>query len=215
MSYPSPIAIDGPAAAGKGTLAKKLGCHFNFACLDTGALYRGVALLVLQAQDNPTDPQKSLKAAQKLDIDNIDHTAIRSAEVGQAAADVAVHQGVRSCILDLQRHFAANPPAGKDGAILDGRDIGTFVCPDAPVKLFVTASAEIRAHRRWLELSVNDPSLKEADILEAVIARDTKDMERAIAPLHPAEDAHLLDTSDLGIENAFEAALKLITSISS
>ena len=98
MSYPSPIAIDGPAAAGKGTLAKKLGSHFNFACLDTGALYRGVALLVLQAQDDPTDPQKSLEAAQKLDIDKIDHTAIRRAEVGQAAADVAVHQGVRSCI---------------------------------------------------------------------------------------------------------------------
>lgn len=210
MSYPSPIAIDGPAAAGKGTLAKKLGSHFNFAYLDTGALYREVALLVLKAQDDPTDLQKSLEAAQKLDIDKIDHTAIRSAKVGQAAADVAVHEGVRSCILDLQRHFATNPPAGKDGAILDGRDIGTFVCPDAPFKLFVTASVEIRAHRRWLELSVNDPSLKEADILEAVVARDKKDMERAIAPLRPAEDAHLLDTSDLGIESAFRTALALV-----
>ena len=215
MSYLSPIAIDGPAAAGKGTLAKKLGEHLNFACLDTGALYRGVALLVLQAENDPTDPQKSLEAAKKLNIDAIDHTAIRSAEVGQAAADVAVHQDVRTCILELQRNFAASPPARKDGAILDGRDIGTFVCPDAPVKLFVTASPEIRAHRRWLELSVTDPALKEADILAAVIARDKKDMERAIAPLRPAEDAHLLDTSDLGIENAFEAALKLITSIGS
>ncbi|EJW20939.1 hypothetical protein IMCC14465_07350 [alpha proteobacterium IMCC14465] len=215
MSHPSPIAIDGPAAAGKGTLAKKLGAYLNYACLDTGALYRGVALLVLHAQADPTDPHASLNAAQKLDIDAIDQTAIRSAEVGQAAADVAVHPEVRNCILELQRHFAANPPAGKDGAILDGRDIGTFVCPDAPVKLFVTASAEIRAHRRWLELSASDKTLKEADILAAVIARDKKDMERAIAPLRPAEDAHLLDTSDLGIESAFEAALKLIVSIGS
>ena len=112
MSYPSPIAIDGPAAAGKGTLARKLGSHLISLVL-LPEPYIGGLLLVLQAQDDPTDPQKSLESAQKLDIDKIDHTAIRSAEVGQAAADVAVHQGVRSCILDLQRHFAANPPAGK------------------------------------------------------------------------------------------------------
>lgn len=211
---PSPIAIDGPAAAGKGTLAKKLGAHLNFACLDTGSLYRGVAVIVLKQGANPADPLEAGDAAERLRLDAIDYAAIRSAEVGQAAAEVAVHQEVRSRILELQRNFAVNPPQGKDGAILDGRDIGTFVCPDAPIKIFVTARPEIRARRRWLELSAGDPGLPEGDVLAAILARDKKDMERSIAPLRPAEDAHLLDTSDLGIEGAFEAALKLIKSVS-
>ena len=207
---PALIAIDGPAAAGKGTLARRLAAHLDYAVLDTGSLYRGVALLAVQAGDDPADAAAALAAAQKLDIAAIDAEAIRTPEIGLAAAKIAVHPDVRACILHYQRDFAAHPPHDKAGAILDGRDIGTYVCPQAPCKIYVTARAEIRAHRRWLELSAKDDSLTEAQVLADVLARDKTDAEREIAPLRPADDAHLLDTSDLGIESAFRTALALV-----
>ncbi len=205
------IAIDGPAAAGKGTLARRLASHLDYAYLDTGALYRGVAHLVLQQNGDPQNEADAVKAARALDPLSIDAKAIRTAQVGAAAAKVAAIAQVRAEILDLQRRFAQQPPGGR-GAVIDGRDIGTVVCPQADVKIFVTARPEIRAHRRWLELKEKDPTLLEADILADLRQRDKLDEERPIAPLKQAEDALLLDTSELAIEEAFEMALALIKS---
>jgi len=207
---PSPIAIDGPAAAGKGTLARALAQHFNFAHLDTGMLYRQVAYLVLQAGGKPDNEADSLQAVQKLHPFTIDEKNLRTGKIAAAAAKVAAQPHVRAKMLDLQRHFAAHPPNAKAGAVLEGRDIGTIICPDAPIKLFVTAQVEIRAHRRWLELKQADPSLQEAQVLAALQARDEKDFNRPIAPLKQAQDALLLDTSNLAIKHVFEAALTLI-----
>ncbi len=204
------IAIDGPAAAGKGTLAKRLAEHLNYAYLDTGALYRGVAHKVVLFGGNPEIKTDALRAARELDLATIDEVAIRTAQISAAAASVASLPEVRQEILELQRQFAKNPPAQCQGSVLDGRDIGTVVCPDADYKIFVTARAEIRAHRRWLELKEKNQSLKEAHVLTDLKARDKLDEERTIAPLKPAEDALLLDTSDLSIEEAFEVALALI-----
>lgn len=204
------IAVDGPAAAGKGTLARALADHFGFAYLDTGSLYRGVAHAMLIAGHAPANEQEALKAAENLDPKAIDPAAIRTAEVGEAASIVAAMPAVRAAILAFQRHFASQPPDGKPGAILDGRDIGTVVCPEAEVKLYVTASAEVRAHRRWLELKNSGSELSEAQVLEDVVARDARDTGRASSPMRPADDAHLLDTSNLSIEAAFDAAVVLI-----
>ncbi|MGC6475266.1 MAG: (d)CMP kinase [Parvibaculales bacterium] len=205
------IAIDGPAAAGKGTLARRLARHLDYAYLDTGALYRGVAHLVLKQNGDPNNETDAVNAARALDPLSIDAKAIRTAQVGAAAAKVAAIAQVRAEILDLQRRFAHQPPGGR-GAVIDGRDIGTVVCPQADVKIFVTARPEIRAHRRWLELKEKDPKLQEADILADLRQRDKLDEERPIAPLKQAEDALLLDTSELAIEEAFEMALALIKS---
>ena len=204
------IAVDGPAAAGKGTLARALADHFGFAYLDTGSLYRGVAHALLSAGHAPANEQEALKAAENLDPKAIDPVAIRTSEVGEAASIIAAMPAVRAAILALQRHFASQPPEGKPGAILDGRDIGTVVCPEAEVKLYVTASAEVRAHRRWLELKNSGSELSEAQVLEDVVARDARDTGRASSPMRPADDAHLLDTSNLSIEAAFDAAVVLI-----
>lgn len=205
------IAIDGPAAAGKGTLARKLANHMNYAYLDTGSLYRAIAYLIVQAGNDPANAEHALKTAKQLDLTHINQTAIRTAEIGLAASKVAAQQAVRDEILDLQRRFAALPPDGKTGAVLDGRDIGTVVCPDAKYKFFVTANAKIRAHRRWLELHAKDNTIKQADVLADLTARDKADSERKIAPLKPAEDALLLDTTNLAIEDTFKAALALVT----
>lgn len=207
------IAIDGPAAAGKGTLARQIADHFGYAYLDTGSLYRAVAHAVVRAGKAPSDAAAALAAAEQLDPAAIDQKAIRTAEIGQAASIVAAMQPVRDAILAFQRNFAENPPGGAPGAVLDGRDIGTVVCPDADVKLFVTASPEVRAHRRWLELKGSGSSVPEAQILDEVRERDKRDQERATSPLIPAADAHLLDTSDLSIEASFEAALAIIESV--
>lgn len=204
------IAIDGPAASGKGTLARALATHYGLAYLDTGSLYRAVARRVLQDGAKPSDEAAAVKAAQTLDPGDIDAAAIRTAEVGQAASIVAALPAVRAAILDFQRHFAAKPPGGAPGAVLDGRDIGTVVCPQADVKIFVTASPEVRAHRRWLELKARNPGLSEAQVLADVTDRDRRDAERAHAPMIAAQDAHLLDTSNLSIETAFNAAVALI-----
>jgi len=204
------IAVDGPAAAGKGTLARALATHFGFAYLDTGSLYRGVAHAVLLDGSAPQDEAAGLRAAETLDPANIDPVAIRTPEVSEAASVVAAMPTVRAAILAFQRRFAENPPRGEDGAILDGRDIGTVVCPDADVKLYVTASAEIRANRRWLELKGSGSDLSEAQVLADVKERDARDAGRAASPMRPAEDAHLLDTSNLSIEAAFGAAVAFI-----
>jgi CMP/dCMP kinase len=204
------IAVDGPAAAGKGTLARALAEHFGYAYLDTGSLYRGVAHAVLMSGSEAQDEAAGVMAAETLDPAKIDPVAIRTPEVSDAASVVAAMPPVRAAILAFQRRFAENPPNGEPGAILDGRDIGTVVCPDADVKLYVTASAEIRAHRRWLELKGSGSDLSEAQVLADVRERDARDTDRATSPMRPADDAHLLDTSNLSIEAAFGAAVALI-----
>lgn len=206
------IAIDGPAAAGKGTLARAIANKYSFAYLDTGSLYRAVAHAVLLAGAQPNNEAVAVEAAQGLDVDKIDPIAIRTPDVAAAASVVAAMVPVRAAILQFQRQFADTPPNGAKGAVLDGRDIGTVVCPEADAKLFVSARAEIRAHRRWLELKVSGSALTEAQVLADVSERDRRDQERAHSPLKPAQDAHLLDTSDLSIETAFEQALAFIES---
>lgn len=193
------IAIDGPAAAGKGTLSKAVAAHSGFAHLDTGLLYRAVAAKTLLGVE-------PIEAAQGLIAQDLDDTDLRTPEVAQAASKVAVIPEVRAALVDFQRAFAAR--AG--GAVLDGRDIGTVICPDAAVKLFVTASAEVRAERRYLELSAKgDPSTR-GQVLADVRSRDKRDMNRAEAPLKPASDAVLIDTSELSIEAAVARAISAI-----
>tara|TARA_B110000971_G_C20033230_1_gene512622 strand:+ start:552 stop:1223 length:672 start_codon:yes stop_codon:yes gene_type:complete len=208
------IAVDGPAASGKGTLARRLAAHFDYAYLDTGALYRAVALTVLTKGQDPANTKAAVDAAQNLDMAQLDEPDfarnLRTAETGLAASIVAAEPDVRAAILTAQRHFGETPPGGKQGAILDGRDIGTVVCPDADAKLFITAQAQVRAERRWKELVVQDTSLTLANVLADIEARDARDAGRAIAPMKKARDAHLLDTSDLSIEEAFAAALALV-----
>ncbi len=200
------IAIDGPAAAGKGTLARRLAEHYGLRFLDTGALYRAVALALLQAGESPEDEEAALAAARGLDLGLMEHPELRTLKVGEAASRVAAMPAVRAALVDYQRTFAATPP----GAVLDGRDIGTVICPDADVKLFVTASPEVRAHRRWRELLVAGRDRTYEEVLAQVRERDERDMKRAEAPLRPARDAHLLDTSELDIEAAFRAALAIV-----
>ena len=211
---PMIIAVDGPAASGKGTLARKLAGHFDFAYLDTGALYRAVALTVLRAGGQPKDTDAALAAAEHLDLEKLQHPnfarALRTAETGLAASLVAAKPDVRAAILQAQRDFAARPPQNKTGAVLDGRDIGTVVCPDAAAKLFITARAEIRAERRWQELKTETADLTQETVLADILARDARDSGRETAPMKQAADAALLDTSDLSIEEAFAAALALV-----
>lgn len=204
------IAVDGPAASGKGTLARRLATHYGFAYLDTGSLYRAVGQAVRAGGGDPADKAAALAAANALDISRIDEQAIRTAEAGEAASLVAVMPEVRAAILHFQRDFAARPPGGEPGAVLDGRDIGTVVCPAAQAKLFVTARPEIRTRRRWLELKNSGSTVTEAQVLDDIVERDRRDAERAASPMKPAPDAHLLDTSDLSIEAAFGAAVAII-----
>lgn len=190
------VAIDGPAAAGKGTISKAVAAHFGFAHLDTGLLYRAVGAKVLAGAD-------AIQAARALSSKDLSGD-LRAASVAQAASKVAVIPEVRAALLVFQQDFAAR--AG--GAVLDGRDIGTVVCPAADVKLFITASAEIRAERRFLELSASGTT--RADVLADVITRDKRDSERAAAPLKPANDALIIDTSGLSIDDAVQAAISHI-----
>ena len=208
------IAVDGPAASGKGTLARRLAAHFDYAYLDTGALYRAVALGVLQAGGDAADDAAALAAAENLNMAKLDEpdfaAALRTAETGLAASLVAAKPPVRAAILQAQRAFAATPLDGKAGAVLDGRDIGTVVCPQAAAKLFITARADIRAARRHKELLAQGARLSLAEVLADIEARDARDAGRETAPMKQAADAHLLDTSDLSIEEAFKAALALV-----
>lgn len=203
------IAIDGPSAAGKGTLARKLAAHLGLAYLDTGALYRGVALSVLNSGADPRDEKVAQKAAEGLDLAILKDAHLRDERTGEAASHVAAMLPVRTALLKFQRDFAENPPAGFSGVVIDGRDIGTVVCPDADFKLFVTASAEVRARRRTLELRDNGSMVSAEEILHSVRERDERDKSRKNSPLVQAEDAHLLDTTNLDIDGAFEKALDL------
>ncbi len=204
------IAIDGTAACGKGTLARKLGLHYGFAHLDSGALYRLVALGLIDSQGDPHDHAAAERAARAIDLSRIGDPKIRTDVVGKAASTVAAFPGVRAALFAYQRAFAARPPDGKRGAVIDGRDIGTVIAPEAPAKLFIDAKPEIRARRRRLELASHGIVRDEAEILSELLARDAADRSRPISPLREAPDAMLLDTSDLGIDAAFAAALALV-----
>ena len=207
------IALDGPAASGKGTLARMISTHYTFAHLDTGTLYRGVAWLILDAAQDPADAEFAVSVAKEYAIEKVAGADIRTREVGAAASLVAANPGVRAALLTFQRRFAHQPPGGVKGAVLDGRDIGTVVCPDADVKFYVTASAEVRAHRRWLELVENRPELKESTVYADLQERDARDAAREEAPLARAPDAELLDTTHLSIDAAFAAARRVIDGV--
>lgn len=200
------IAIDGPAASGKGTLAQRLGAALGLPVLDTGLLYRAVGAAVAAAGQDPDDAGAASRAARDLDVAGIAPETLGTREAGELASRVAVHPGVREALLDIQRRFAARP----EGAILDGRDIGTVICPEAPVKLFVTASAEARAQRRWRQLLGRGESVSYVAILDDIRSRDARDASREAAPLRPAPDAALLDTTDLSIDEAFDAARRIV-----
>lgn len=200
------IAVDGPAASGKGTLARRLAAHYGLRHLDTGMLYRAVARRVLDAGADPADAPARRAAARAVELPDLDTPGLRSDTVGEAASIVAADPEVRAAILALQRRFALAPP----GAVLDGRDIGTVVFPDADYKLFVTASAEERARRRHAELVAAGERTTFERVLAEIRARDERDTARAVAPLRPAADALLLDTTELDIEAAFRAAVDMI-----
>ena len=204
------IAIDGPAASGKGTIVRRVAAALGFAHLDTGTLYRVVALAVLRKGADPTDPGAANAAVASLDRSLLEEPALRARETSVAASKVAAIQVVRDALLTFQRNFAAHPPNNARGAVLDGRDIGTVICPDARVKLFVTARPEVRARRRFLELEAQGSRLSEQEILADINERDARDSSRKDAPLVQAPDAHLLDTSDLSIEAAFAEACAII-----
>ena len=200
------IAIDGPAASGKGTLARRLAEYFNLPHLDTGLLYRATACALLDEGLPLDDEEAATAAARGLSLTDFDDARLRSREMGEAASVVAALPQVRAELVDLQRRFAAR----EEGAVLDGRDIGTVICPKARVKIFVTASPETRAQRRALELARRGEEVDYPTILADVRKRDERDSGRAVAPLKPAADAVTLDTSDLDIEAAFRAAVAIV-----
>jgi cytidylate kinase len=200
------IAIDGPAASGKGTLGKCIAAHYGLAHLDTGKLYRAVARDTLAGGGDPSDAEAAFAAAKALDPKTLADPALIDGKLGEAASLVARHPGVRDALLAYQRSFALRKP----GAVLDGRDIGTVICPDAEVKLFVTATPEERARRRYIELKRAGMAISEEDVLAEIRRRDERDKGRATAPLRRADDAALLDTTNLDIDAAFRAAIDLI-----
>lgn len=200
------IAIDGPAASGKGTLGKRLADHLGFAHLDTGLLYRAVAAVLLAHGTPLTDRDAAALAARTLDVSHLDAPDLRGAKMGEAASVISAYQPVRDALLAFQRQFGDQGP----GAVLDGRDIGTVVCPDADVKLFITATAEERARRRHLELLRRGEDVAYETILADIRRRDERDMTRATAPLKAAIDAITLDTTTLDADAAFRAALAVV-----
>lgn len=203
------IAIDGPAASGKGTLAARLATHFKLSHLDTGLLYRAVGKAWQPFEAEADAKDRAIMLAKALSPDQLDADSLGSAEIGQAASKVAAIPEVRAALLQFQRDFCVRP----EGAILDGRDIGTVICPDADVKFFVTAAPEARAERRASQLEAKGVSVDRAAMLADIKARDERDSSRADAPLRPAEDAHLLDTTNLDIEAALRAAIAIIDQV--
>jgi len=203
------IAIDGPAASGKGTLGKRLAGHYGLRHLDTGLIYRAVAKAVLDAGHSPDDRARAMAAAEALDPRHFDEAALKRQAVGEAASLVSAIPEVRKLVLAFQREFGRAPP----GAVLDGRDIGTVIFPDADVKIFVTATAEVRARRRARELREAGDRVNEAEVLADIRRRDERDSKRAIAPLKAAPDAHLLDTTHLDIDAAFRAAIDIVEAV--
>jgi cytidylate kinase len=203
------IAIDGPAASGKGTLGKRLAGHYGLRHLDTGLIYRAVAKAVLDAGHSPDDRARAVAAAEALDPRRFDEAALKRQAVGEAASLVSAIPEVRQLVLAFQREFGRPPP----GAVLDGRDIGTVIFPDADVKIFVTATPEVRARRRAAELEHAGERINEADVLADIRRRDERDSKRAIAPLKAAPNAHLLDTTHLDIDAAFRAAIDIVEAV--
>ena len=199
------IAVDGPAASGKGTIARALARHFGLPHMDTGLLYRAVALNLWRWGGDPGNEFEALRASHELGIDP-DDPELRSETVSQIASAISVYPSVRAALLERQQEFAGQP----GGAVLDGRDIGTVIAPQADVKLFVTASPEVRANRRLQELEARGMTAGYQDVLIDIKARDERDSSREVAPLRQASDALLLDTSDLGLEEAVAAAIKLV-----
>ncbi|WP_309091147.1 (d)CMP kinase [Phenylobacterium sp.] len=200
------IAVDGPAASGKGTIATRLGGLYSLPVLDTGLLYRAVGVLTERAGRDPDDPAAAAEVARALRAEQLEDPVFRTRGAGEAASRVAVHTGVREALLAFQRAFAAQP----GGAVLDGRDIGTVIAPGAPAKLFVTATPEVRAERRWKQLKGQGEDVAFEDILADIRKRDARDGGRDTAPMRQAEDAVLLDTSDLSIDRAFDAARRIV-----
>ena len=203
------IAIDGPAAAGKGTLARRLAAHFDYAFLDTGRLYRAVGYLVLDAGSDPANEADAVAVARALDPAALEDVDLHTETVADAASKVAAIPAVRQVLLDFQRDFAANPPGGKAGAVLDGRDIGSVVCPDADVKFFVTARPEIRAERRHKELQEKGLESTYPAVLTEIEARDERDRTRDVSPLL-AGDSREIDTSDKTPDAVFEEVRALV-----
>jgi cytidylate kinase len=200
------IAIDGPAAAGKGTIAQRLATYYGLAYLDTGLLYRAVGWEMTKRGFDLDDAEAAGQVASSLDVESLADPALRGHRAGERASRVAVHPQVRDALLKFQRDFASRP----EGAVLDGRDIGTTICPNADIKIFVTATAEVRARRRTDELNAKGRTVPYPRILEEIRTRDARDAGRVAAPLKPAADAHLLDTTDKDIETAFRAAVDII-----
>ena len=203
------IAIDGPAASGKGTLGKRLARHYGFRHLDTGVIYRAVAKAMLDAGADLNDEMLAVSAALELDPEKFGNPALKTQAVGAAASVVSAIPQVRKVLLNFQRRFAEDPP----GAVLDGRDIGTVICPDADVKIFVVADPVVRARRRTLEAKARGEQADEAAVLEDILRRDERDQNRAIAPLKPAADAYLLDTSNLDREGGVRAAIDIVEAV--
>jgi CMP/dCMP kinase len=203
------IAIDGPAASGKGTLGKLLAGHYGLRHLDTGLIYRAVAKAVLDAGHSPDDQARAVAAAEALDPGRFGEPALKRQAVGEAASLVSAIPEVRKVVLAFQREFGRTPP----GAVLDGRDIGTVIFPDADVKIFVTATPQVRARRRAAELEQAGERINAADVLADIRRRDERDSNRAIAPLKAAPDAHLLDTTHLDIDAAFRAAIDIVEAV--
>lgn len=203
---PLVLAIDGPAASGKGTLARRLSAHYGLPHLDTGLLYRATARALLDRGQNLNDSALAAAAAAELDAGALDENQLRGAQMGEAASVVAAIPQVRAALIDLQRSFAARP----GGAVLDGRDIGTVICPQAPVKLYVTASPEVRAERRRRELAAKGDETDFEIVLADIRRRDARDAGRADAPLKPADDAVILDTSEMGIDEALSSAIAIV-----
>lgn len=203
------IAIDGPAASGKGTLAKRLAAHYGLRHLDTGVIYRAVAHAMLASGADLADRARAAEIARQLDPSVFSDPELKSQAVGRAASVVSAHPEVRAALLEFQRRFADAPP----GAVLDGRDIGTVICPQADVKIFVVADPKVRAHRRTLEARGRGEAADEAAVLADILQRDARDRDRAAAPLKQAPDAHLLDNTHLDIESGVRAAIAIVEAV--
>ena len=203
------IAVDGPAGAGKGTLARRLAARLGFAYLDTGLLYRAVGMKVLAEGGDPSSADDATPAAHRLQPADLDRADLRSDEAAVAASKVAAVPAVRAALLEFQRAFAASPPGGRAGAVLDGRDIGTIVCPDADLKIFLTASLDVRVLRRLEELRQRGLPAIHSEVLHDMQERDRRDATRSVAPLAAAKDAFVIDTSDLGRDAVFDRVVGL------
>jgi cytidylate kinase len=203
------IAIDGPAASGKGTLGKRLAKHYGYRHLDTGVLYRAVGFALIERGIDLNNEIEAVHAAESLDPEHFGNPALKTQQAGDAASIVSAFPRVREVLLNFQRHFAEEPP----GAVLDGRDIGTVICPNADVKIFVVADPAVRARRRTLEAKARGEAADEALVLADILKRDERDKNRPVAPLKPAEDAYLLDNSNLDIEGGVRAAIDIVEAV--